>query len=590
MTTTSPGGSTSSVPRMPTPEEVGAWLDTYAVFCDLVLGRSHHAGAWGPKDTPEREAAGGASARERLWQAQGRLVDRLARLLDLRRDARVLDVGCGTGRTALQLAGEFGVRVTGCTVSRSQVAAANERAREAGLADRVSFEYGDGMNLPYPDAAFDAVWAVESFDHMSDWPWAFGEVRRVLRPGGQALVSVNSMRAELNDTEIAVWRDGFEVCPPRPPAALADAARAAGLRVESLLEPYEDFQVVRTWHLWQDLYQENHPALLDQYGPDTTALMDFGIAALYAILTQKIGYAVVVVRRAEEDARDTPEQPTATQVGEWYDQFSDFFDTALGRSFHSGIFPPEHELPASATVAAVSLSQERMVDYLTGLLAPTAGGRHLDVGSGTGNSALQLAQRHGLDVTGANISRVQIAQATERAARAGLADRVRFRFADAMDLPFPAGTFDSAWAVESFEHVGDRAAALRGMSRVLRPGGRALVAMMTRRQEFTETEDQMWQQGFRLCPLPSVAEFSATATGAGFTVEQVLEPQDELRIDHTWTLWLQLYRNNRAALVQRYGEDFIGLMDVGCPMILNIYRDRCWYAVFLLRKPSPAAR
>jgi cyclopropane fatty-acyl-phospholipid synthase-like methyltransferase len=622
-----PTGNTAPDTTLPTPETVGTWLDNFSALFDLILGRSHHAGAWEPDDSPERAAANGESTRDQLWRAQERLVDKLSSLLGLRAGQHLLDIGCGSGRTALQLATKAQVRVTGCTVSRAQVAAANERAREAGLADLVTFEFADGMNLSYPDESFDAAWAVESFDHISDRARAFREIHRVLRPGGRALVSINSKRFDLDEAEIAVWQHGFQICPPPWPAEMGEAASAAGLEVEQLLEPFEDFQVARTWHLWNDLYQENRAALAEEYGQDGITMMDVGIATLYAILTQKIGYTVCVVRKpsvatpaatssdatnvptptssdtagaptptssdatnaptpTSSDTAGAPTPTSPTAVGAWYDQFSAFFDIAMARSFHSGIWPPGEDLPERATVENVSLSQERMVDYLVGFLSPAPGDRHLDVGSGTGSSALQLAGRHQLDVTGANISWVQIDQANSRAAQAGLADRARFQFADAMDLPFPAQSFDTAWAVESFEHVGDRAKALREMGRVLKPGGRALVAMITRRQPMTPVEDRMWREHFHMSPLPSVAELADMAAAAGFVVEQVLETHDELRVDHTWTMWQQLYRDNREPLVAEYGEEFIQLMDVGCPLILDIYRNRCWYAVFVLHKPG----
>jgi ubiquinone/menaquinone biosynthesis C-methylase UbiE len=572
-------------PTLPTPERVGTWMDNSSVLFDLILGRSHHAGAWEPDDSPDSAAVNGESTRDQLWRAQERMVDKLSSLLGPRAGQHLLDVGCGSGRTALQLATKAQVRVTGCTVSRAQVAAANQRAREAGLADRVAFEFADGMNLPYPDESFDVAWAVESFDYMNDRVRAFREIRRVLRPGGRALVSINSKRFDLDEAEIGVWQNGFEVCPPPLPAEMGEAASAAGLEVEQLLEPFEDFQVVRTWHLWNDLYQENREALAEEYGQDGVAMMDFGIAALHAILTQKIGYTVCVVRKPGGAAGE-PAPTSSTAVGAWYDQFSEFFDKTLARSFHSGIWPPDEDLPERATVENVSLSQERMVDYLVGFLTPARGGRHLDVGSGTGNSALQLAGRHGLDVTGANISRVQIDQANSRAAQAGLTGGVRFQFADAMDLPFPAESFDTAWAVESFEHVADRAKALREMRRVLKPGGRALVAMMTRRHPMTPVEDQVWREHFHLSPLPSVAEFTDLATAAGLVVEQVVEPQDELRVDHTWIMWRQLYQDSRETLVGEYGEEFVQLMDDGIPLMLDVYRNSCWYAVFVLHKPG----
>jgi SAM-dependent methyltransferase len=102
------------------------------------------------------------------------------------------------------------------------------------------------------------------------------------------------------------------------------------------------------------------------------------------------------------------------------------------------------------------------------LLAPEPGGRYLDVGTGTGADALACAQRFGVEVVGADSSGVMV----EEARRRGLTGAV---LADAHSLPFPAESFDGAWADRTFQHLADPVTALGEMVRVVKAGGRIVV-------------------------------------------------------------------------------------------------------------------
>lgn len=104
-------------------------------------------------------------------------------MLDLTRNDRVLDVGCGTGFGTVGLL-ERVDHVTGLDQSPQQLA----RARSKLPNDRVTLLFGDAERLPFEDETFDVVWSSGSIEY---WPHPVAtlkELRRVCRPGGQVLV------------------------------------------------------------------------------------------------------------------------------------------------------------------------------------------------------------------------------------------------------------------------------------------------------------------------------------------------------------------------------------------------------------------
>lgn len=120
-----------------------------------------------------------------LIEAAQRLTRKVADSLRLRKGDRVLDVGCGLGAPAVQLATEYGVQVTGVNISTRQVAEAHARAREAGLAGQVTFQVGDFGSLDFPDGSFDAVVAMESLVYVGDLGHTLASLHRVMRPGAR---------------------------------------------------------------------------------------------------------------------------------------------------------------------------------------------------------------------------------------------------------------------------------------------------------------------------------------------------------------------------------------------------------------------
>lgn len=104
-------------------------------------------------------------------------------------DAAILDVGCGGGRTIQKLAARAaGGRVCGADISAGSVDASRATNAARVRAGRVEVKQASVSQLPWPDATFDLVTAVETHYYWPDPPRDLAEVRRVLKPGGTAVV------------------------------------------------------------------------------------------------------------------------------------------------------------------------------------------------------------------------------------------------------------------------------------------------------------------------------------------------------------------------------------------------------------------
>ena len=105
-------------------------------------------------------------------------------------------------------------------------------------------------------------------------------------------------------------------------------------------------------------------------------------------------------------------------------------------------------------------------------LRPVATDAVIDVGSGLGGPSRYLAATYGCHVTGIDLSASYVEASAFLAERAGLADKVTYRCADALAVPFPDGSFDLAWTQHVAMNIADRAGLYAEVFRVLRPGGR----------------------------------------------------------------------------------------------------------------------
>lgn len=109
----------------------------------------------------------------------------LAQLAAINSAERVLDVGGGIGGPARQLAHRVGCHVTVLDLTPEYCAVGEILTRWTQLTDKVSFVCGNALAMPFPDGSFDVVWTQHAAMNIPDKAGLYGEVARVLHPGGR---------------------------------------------------------------------------------------------------------------------------------------------------------------------------------------------------------------------------------------------------------------------------------------------------------------------------------------------------------------------------------------------------------------------
>lgn len=163
---------------------------------------------------------------------------------------RILDAGCGSGPLSAALR-DRGAVVTGVDISAGMLALAKRRLGED--ADLHQVDLRD--RLPFDDATFDGVVSSLVLHYLEDWGPTLAELRRVLRPGGRLIASVDHPFVAYTIQEPRPdyfattsysfdWQFGGRTVPMKfwrkPLHAMTDAFTAAGFRLSALSEPQPD--------------------------------------------------------------------------------------------------------------------------------------------------------------------------------------------------------------------------------------------------------------------------------------------------------------------------------------------------------------
>ena len=120
--------------------------------------------------------------------------------VEIRDNATVLDIGCGGGRALERLASLASLgKVVGIDYSEDSVAVARKRNQRLIATGRVEVLHGSVSSMPFPDATFDCVSAVETYYFWPDIAADLAEVRRVMKPSGQMVIIAGMYRGSRFD-------------------------------------------------------------------------------------------------------------------------------------------------------------------------------------------------------------------------------------------------------------------------------------------------------------------------------------------------------------------------------------------------------
>jgi len=213
---------------------------------------------------------------------------------------------------------------------------------------------------------------------------------------------------------------------------------------------------------------------------------------------------------------------TGADVAGHYDELDAVYREIWGEHVHHGLWRSGRESVAEATDALSDLVAER--------LGARSGDRLADIGCGYGATAARFAERLGVSVTGFTLSEEQARVA--RARPGALTFHVRDWLANGM----ADASLDHCYAIESTEHMADKAGLFREAARVLKPGGRFVVCAW-----LSEDAPSKWEVRHLLEPicregrLPGMGtrgEYEEWAAAAGFRTVRYEDISREVR--RTW--------------------------------------------------------
>lgn len=268
-------------------------------------------------------------------------------------------------------------------------------------------------------------------------------------------------------------------------------------------------------------------------------------------------------------------------IADFWDKTTDAWRTIWGPHIHHGYYDDVSLTPLQA--------QERLIDKLVVMLDIKPHDKILDVGCGMGGSSLHLAKNFNVTVTGITLSQKQVVIATQQALTENIRN-VTFKIEDALSLSnFKNDSIDIIWSLESCEQFFDKDLFIKQVLRVLKPGGRLMLATWCSDRDVYEGKiAQQYRDlclAFDLPYMPTIESYRCLLEAANFKVTHALDWSNHVK--KTWDVGVSLVNaHSFIKLIKMLGWRGFRVAKQVKMMRDAFHQNRVKYGVFLATKPA----
>ncbi|ARG98716.1 methyltransferase domain-containing protein [Legionella micdadei] len=225
------------------------------------------------------------------------------------------------------------------------------------------------------------------------------------------------------------------------------------------------------------------------------------------------------------------------KIAKYWDQLSEGWRLVWGPHIHHGYYE-------DSQVITPEKAQEKLIEKLAEMLEITPNNTILDVGCGMGGSSLYLAQNYHAIVTGITLSPKQVAIATQQSQEKNI-EHVTFKVEDALALKsIKNSSFDIVWSLESCEQFFDKNLFIQEAYRVLKPGGKLLLATWcSGEEEYIGKSAKKYQKlclAFDLPYMPTINCYNNLLNNQNFIVKETADWSPF--VEQSWSIGLSLLR------------------------------------------------
>jgi len=276
-----------------------------------------------------------------------------------------------------------------------------------------------------------------------------------------------------------------------------------------------------------------------------------------------------------EEQIDERKAKYALMVNHYYDLVTDFYEYGWGQSFHFAPAFKGEDFHASIA---------RHEHWLALKLGLKPGMKCVDLGCGVGGPMRCIARFSGAQVVGVNNNDYQIKRANECNKKTNLDHLCEAQKGNFMDLKYPEGTFDSAYAIEATCHAPERVEVFEQIYKVLKPGGMFASYEWTTTDKYDATNPYHKQikrdieEGDSLPDLVHHREVVKALTDAGFEVVEHFDLAADTRINsQPWYATLKGGWNLKNITHTKWGSSLTHYVSSClCPMVNSFRVSLSW--------------